>query len=108
MVVINRSAVFLGHCHVQLVSVHYGGDNIVLAVYFFCKAERFFIESASKIIAAVLLKILGVDIHNHLVKDLRIGFQAFQRYRSCGNHLVEIFVIGQLTATLKANVHRST
>jgi len=76
MVVINRLSVLFSHSDIQLISVHDCGNNIVFSIELFCKMERFFIESAGEIIAAVPLEIVCIHIQNHLVKDCCVCFQS--------------------------------
>ena len=62
MVVIDWLAVLLGQGEIDLIGVHNGGEDIVLAVHLYGKPIGFFIKPSGIFIAAVSFKVVGVDV----------------------------------------------
>lgn len=75
MIMVNGIAVNIGHKEVELIGVHYGGQDVIFAVQLFGKVIGFFIKSLCECIAAVMLKVIGVDIKYHLIENLCVGLQ---------------------------------
>lgn len=106
MVVVNGIAVFIGQRKVDFIGVHYGGEDIILAVKFFGKIIRFFIKRFGKIVAAVFLKIFRVNIEDKLVVNFGILFQTSHRHLAFIHQLLKHFVVGEFTATSVLDIHR--
>ena len=62
MVVIDRFSVLLGQGKIDLIGVHNGGEDIVLAVHLYGKLIGFGVKPLGVFIAAVGFKIVGVDV----------------------------------------------
>ena len=108
MIVVNGITVLFGQRFVQLVCMHDRRQHFFFSVFLHRKPIGFFIELNRILIPAVIFKVLGINIHDHLIKDFGVWTQATQRDLLIVDHLLQLLVVCQITAILEMDIHRGT